>query len=89
MMAVRFSDLRPGRPLPPAIFLVFFSLRGGIGLKAILRLEGLKNPVISGIEPTTFRVVAECLNEILACPEIECITSSIQINIFAYMTTGR
>jgi hypothetical protein len=59
-MAVRLSALRAGRPLPPGRFLVHISVRGRIDPKAIGRLEGLgqlKNPMTSGIESATFRLV--------------------------------
>jgi hypothetical protein len=54
-MAVRFSTLRAGRPLPPERFLVLISLRGGVDTRAIVRLEGLGQ---LGIEPAAFRLVA-------------------------------
>jgi hypothetical protein len=67
-MAVRLSALCACRPLPPGRFLVLISVRGWVDLRAIVRLEGLrqlKNPMTSsGIEPATFRLVACCLNEL-------------------------
>jgi hypothetical protein len=59
-MAVRLSALPPGR------FLVLISIRGWVGPRATVRVEGLnqrKNPMTStGIEPKTFLLVAYCPN---------------------------
>jgi hypothetical protein len=58
-MAVRLLAVRAGRPLPPGRFLVLISVRSWVEHKAIAQLEALrqlKNPMISGIEPTTFRL---------------------------------
>jgi hypothetical protein len=67
-MAVRLSALCAGRPLPAVRFLVLISARGSVDSRAIVRLEGLgklKNPMTSsGFEPTTFRLVALCLNQL-------------------------
>jgi hypothetical protein len=58
---VRLSALCAGRPFPLEIELVLISVRGWVGHRATVRLEGLgqlKNPVTSsGIEPMTFRLV--------------------------------
>jgi hypothetical protein len=59
-MAVR-SALRVGRPLSPGRDLILISVRGCVDPRVIVRLEGLgqlKITVTSGIEPTTFRLVA-------------------------------
>jgi hypothetical protein len=67
-MTVRLSALRGGRPLPRGKFPVLISVRCWVDPGAILWLEGLshlENPVTSsGIEPATFRLVAQCLNEL-------------------------
>jgi hypothetical protein len=61
-MAVRLSALRVGFSLPPGRFLVLTSVRGLVGPRFIVRLEGLgelKNPVTSSeIEKATFHHVA-------------------------------
>jgi hypothetical protein len=41
-MAVRFSALRTGRPLPPRRFLAFIIVRGWVDPWVILRLDGLR-----------------------------------------------
>jgi hypothetical protein len=59
-IAVR-SVLHAGRSLPPGRFLVLISVRCAGNHSAIVRLEGLgqlNNPMISGIEPAIFRLVA-------------------------------
>jgi hypothetical protein len=76
MKAVRLSALRTGRLYPQVNigYLVLIPIRGGV------RSEGR-----SEIEPATFRLVAQCHNQLCHCVPSVCLNASVRVGVRAHV----
>jgi hypothetical protein len=73
-MAVWLSALLVDRTLPPKGFVVLISVTDRISPRATMQLKGLdqmiNSAISSGIEPATFRLVAQCLNNLISAGSV-------------------
>ena len=90
MNVVRLSALRAGRPYPQETILVLIAVRVWVDRRAIVRPKEIcqwKYPMTpSGIEPATFRLVAQCLKPTTpprAPTKVFCPCSSVVQNQFS------